>query len=321
MDGIGVVLAGGGSKGAYQIGVWKALIELDVIKNVGAYSGTSIGALNAGLFVQGDIDRAEHLWLSITREKLMTKKISEHLEMTRLTQRLKDFKININFENLSIIEKVKSLGKDFDLQNANLISKFKNFPHQSPNVDLSLLSERIKNINLHGIYSREGIKQMMIESADFTYIGNSDIHWFAACLEIPNFKIKYFKLNKLDNDEIEKILLASSAIPIVYDPVIIKSKTYVDGGASRLGDNVPVKPIYDLGYKKIIVVHLRHNSIIDERLFPGVKILQIRPTQDIGNFLSGIVDFSVEGVKRRIECGYNDTMRLKQQFIELDFID
>ena len=43
----GLVLEGGGAKGAYQIGAWKALKEAGVkIKGV---SGTSVGALNGAL--------------------------------------------------------------------------------------------------------------------------------------------------------------------------------------------------------------------------------------------------------------------------------
>ena len=39
----GLVLAGGGVRGAYQIGVWKALKELKI--KVSAVSGVSIGAV------------------------------------------------------------------------------------------------------------------------------------------------------------------------------------------------------------------------------------------------------------------------------------
>ena len=45
----GLVLAGGGVRGAYQIGVWKALKELKI--KVSAVSGVSIGAVNGALFV------------------------------------------------------------------------------------------------------------------------------------------------------------------------------------------------------------------------------------------------------------------------------
>lgn len=68
---IGLVLAGGGSRGAYQIGVWKALIELGLDKYVEVVSGTSIGALNAMLFLQGDYNLAEDIWHNLTKDEIM----------------------------------------------------------------------------------------------------------------------------------------------------------------------------------------------------------------------------------------------------------
>ena len=59
----GLVLAGGGVRGAYQIGVWKALKELKI--KVSAVSGVSIGAVNGALFVQGSKTKAERLWNKI----------------------------------------------------------------------------------------------------------------------------------------------------------------------------------------------------------------------------------------------------------------
>lgn len=44
----GLVLAGGGTKGAYEVGVWKALKEMNI--NITAVVGASIGALNGALF-------------------------------------------------------------------------------------------------------------------------------------------------------------------------------------------------------------------------------------------------------------------------------
>ena len=49
---IGLVLSEGGGKGAYELGVWKALTELELDKYIEVFSGTSIGAFNAVLFAQ-----------------------------------------------------------------------------------------------------------------------------------------------------------------------------------------------------------------------------------------------------------------------------
>ena len=58
---IGLVLSGGGFKGAYQIGVWKALKELGV-ERFSAIAGTSVGALNAVLIANDDLESAEEVW-------------------------------------------------------------------------------------------------------------------------------------------------------------------------------------------------------------------------------------------------------------------
>ena len=65
----GLVLEGGGAKGAYQIGAWKALKEAGVkIKGV---SGTSVGALNGALICMGDMERAESLWSNLAYSQIM----------------------------------------------------------------------------------------------------------------------------------------------------------------------------------------------------------------------------------------------------------
>lgn len=67
---IGLVLSGGGGKGAYELGVWRALKELNIDKYIEVFSGSSIGAFNAVLFAEDNIDQAENLWKEITMEQL-----------------------------------------------------------------------------------------------------------------------------------------------------------------------------------------------------------------------------------------------------------
>jgi len=65
----GIVLEGGGARGAYQIGVWKALQEAGVkIKGI---AGTSVGALNGALMCMGDLKNAEDVWNTITYSRVM----------------------------------------------------------------------------------------------------------------------------------------------------------------------------------------------------------------------------------------------------------
>lgn len=55
-----LVLSGGGAKGAYEMGVWKALRKLDI--NIDIVTGTSIGALNAAMMVQNDYSKCLKTW-------------------------------------------------------------------------------------------------------------------------------------------------------------------------------------------------------------------------------------------------------------------
>lgn len=64
-----LVLEGGGAKGAYQIGAIKALLEDDYKFNT--VIGTSIGAINAAFIAQGDIDKIENLWKTLSFKELM----------------------------------------------------------------------------------------------------------------------------------------------------------------------------------------------------------------------------------------------------------
>lgn len=61
----GIVFSGGGGKGAYEIGVWKALTETNLAEKVEAVAGTSVGALNAALFMAADVEVAEKLWTNL----------------------------------------------------------------------------------------------------------------------------------------------------------------------------------------------------------------------------------------------------------------
>lgn len=64
----GLVLEGGGAKGAYHVGAFKALKELGF--EIGGIAGTSIGAINGAMMVQGDYDLLEKVWYSINSYEL-----------------------------------------------------------------------------------------------------------------------------------------------------------------------------------------------------------------------------------------------------------
>lgn len=54
------VLGGGGSRGAYEIGVWKACLEQDI--NFDIVTGTSVGSINAAMVAQDQFELSQRLW-------------------------------------------------------------------------------------------------------------------------------------------------------------------------------------------------------------------------------------------------------------------
>lgn len=63
-----LVLSGGGSRGAYQCGAWRALIELGI--PIDMVVGVSVGSLNSAMVVQGDPFLASELWRKLVTDKV-----------------------------------------------------------------------------------------------------------------------------------------------------------------------------------------------------------------------------------------------------------
>jgi len=160
----------------------------------------------------------------------------------------------------------------------------------------------------------------MDESVDFDHIRYSYIPCFATCLEVPALKTKYFNISGLEESKVKSILIASSALPVIYGQEKIDGKTYIDGGVPNFGDNVPIKPLYDIGIRNFLVVHLSRDSIIEKDFYPDARILQIVPKENQGDLMEGTLDFSSEGARRRIEQGYNDTLRVLEPLYEMGIV-
>ena len=112
----GLVLEGGGAKGAYHIGALKALEELNI--EIEAVAGTSVGAMNGAMFVQNKLDIAYDYWYNISTSKVLDiedKYLSEILSLS------------INQDNISyFIKKAKEVLQNRGLDNSFLKEILKN---------------------------------------------------------------------------------------------------------------------------------------------------------------------------------------------------
>lgn len=70
-----LVLGGGGARGAYQIGVWKALRKLKIDFSI--VCGTSVGSLNGILMVQKDFHLGKKLWNNMNFKSVFEKDVLE----------------------------------------------------------------------------------------------------------------------------------------------------------------------------------------------------------------------------------------------------
>ena len=257
---IGLVLAGGGARGAYQIGVWKGLKEIGIDKYISVVSGTSIGALNAVLFCQGNLDIAEEIWCNISNDKILP---ADQLELIK-----KGILLTIGSKNL------------------NLIKKY--------------IPKAIED----GDISRDGLLDIINSSIELNSINRNKKTCYATCTEIPKIEAKYFKLNNYNEEGIKKILLATSALPLVYGSEDIEGRRYLDGG---IVDNLPIQPVYGEGCDIIIVVPLDKNICLNRKLYPNAKIVMIRPSE-IEDGFEGIIDFNGDNARSKIKIGYDDVI-------------
>lgn len=270
----GLVLAGGGGKGAYQIGVLKAIFEYGLEDQIVAVSGSSIGALNGVLFAQGDIALMESVWKEIEPEEILD---------------------------------IQATGADLM---ETLQEKFEVFGEFLGSISIN---EYLRKAKEEGICSREGLLKILEEEMDLQKVIHSSKKIYATIASMENNipVAKYCLLNGKTEEEIKQILLASSALPVVYDAVDIGGVFYRDGG---LADNVPAMPIIQEGIENLIVVQLKPKDIRIDRNEDGlVNYLEISPSHTLGDFVTGTIDFTHHSILYRMSLGYYDAMRMLKE--------
>lgn len=248
---LALVLGGGGANGSYQVGVLKALLEENLLKDLKIIAGTSIGALNGSL-IQGGFtyEQIVQVWEMIDKDLL--------------------------YRNSHDLESNEYLG-DF------------------------------------GIYNQQEMYQLVTEKIKVTKITKSNIKGFVTVTRVNNretikvkkksrFEKKYIYLNDKENPF--PYILASTAIPIVFKPVVIDEVSYVDGG---LLDNLPVTVAVEEKANVIIVVGLRPGYKLD-KYHDDNLILNFSPYKRIALTFLSHLDFSESHLTTNLERGYHEAI-------------
>ncbi|HPR95676.1 MAG TPA: patatin-like phospholipase family protein [Thermotogota bacterium] len=82
----GLVLEGGGAKGSYEIGVFKAIQELGI--KIGAVTGTSVGALNGAFFAQKRFEEAYEVWYNMDNGLVLKTDTETYAELVNFDLKL-----------------------------------------------------------------------------------------------------------------------------------------------------------------------------------------------------------------------------------------
>lgn len=97
-------------------------------------------------------------------------------------------------------------------------------------------------------------------------------------------------------------IMASASFP-GFKTAPIEDKYYIDGG---FYDNCPVNLLAQKGYREIIAVRTLGMGIVQNIRYRNVKVTNIFPSEDLGMML----DFNSDLIKRNLQMGYYDTMRM-----------
>lgn len=328
-----LVLSGGGAKGAYEIGVWKALEEKGLCSRINTVSGTSVGALNAALFASVSRTEAEKLWKKeVGFYSFLMPDSASFENIVLYVNRL----INMYGEFSASDEDIKSSDSDevLDIVAGAASSLF--------TAALDLTEYILGAGHSGGLFKRDALEKILKDYITLEKIRDSGVNVYVSALEKDfldlskilslleqKSSVKFFSLAEQKSSEnIHKLLLASSALPVAYPsqklPADIvfngrelgKSSEYIDGGFNLFGGaNTPTEPAeYDPASKTVIVVYLQSlnelggkESLIE---IPGKeKVINIIPSRDLGTIISGTVNFMSGKTETLIDLGYQDAMK------------
>lgn len=112
MEKLGLVLSGGGSKGAYEIGVYKALKKLHIKPKI--VTGTSIGAVNGVFIAQNDLRGALRYWAKLNFSTMYKEEEFPEIEEQKLSKIYKQYiKAFLNEGGLDTIKMKEMFGSFF----------------------------------------------------------------------------------------------------------------------------------------------------------------------------------------------------------------
>jgi NTE family protein len=295
---VGLVLSGGGAKGAAHIGVLKYIEEAGI--PIDYIAGTSMGAIVGGMYALGySPDEIFSLISSVDWGELM----SNNVDRKMISFRGKQEKTS---QLLSMPFSMKTRREDFRSRS------FRN----------SLPDGIISGNNLINLFN-----SLSVGYSDSLSFNELPTPFVCVATNVLNGKAEV-----LERGEFTKALRASMAIPIVFDPVKIGKTLYTDGG---LVVNFPAEQCRAMGADYIIGVSVSSGLESDPNKLTSIvsqvkQLKEIIVERDFENYhkmcdifvkpdLKGVtsLSFNAESVAKVIQSGYEAALEQDANFKNL----
>lgn len=321
----GLVLSGGGARGAYQVGVLRALHELGV--EVDMVSGASIGALNGAVLacapsLQEGVQRLEAVWRCLGGEQggVVEANFLSYLKLLGSA----GLSMTAPGGLRTVLWRSKVLEYAWDhikqwipKEYVTSIDEFRYQLLEAPLLGDSVLQQLLaeylnEDAMQHGlplyvsVYKHTGGLENLLECG-LAELGLRDTP--------PS---EFLHVQALPAHERREAVLASAALPLLYRSRQVGEKRYSDGGQGgwqTAQGNTPVQPLIDAGCKQIIVTFLGNGVLFDRSRCPNdVTVLEIRPQkplvddEDPVGWFTSLLSFDADSIQRLTQQGYDDTM-------------
>ncbi len=231
--GIGLVLAGGAARGAYEVGVLEHIVER-VSRDLGydvpldILCGTSVGAMNACMMAafadepRGRVAQMTAVWTGLEMSELLRPAARGMLDIARglFGRRVPALDSGALFDPTPLAELLRRA-----------------IPFER--IDTNLRAGHISAVTVTATQIATGRAVVFVQRRRA-----QPSPWPATHQVIP----RAVRLRAVHT-------LASSAVPLLYPAVAIEGRYYCDGG---LRQNVPLSPARRLGARALIVVNPKH---------------------------------------------------------------
>jgi NTE family protein len=295
---VGVVLGGGGARGAAHIGVLKYLEELGI--PVDYVAGTSMGSIIGGLYAMGyDPDEMTQLISSIPWNEYIGNKI----DRTTMTQ---ESRLRSSTTLLTIPFSLESLGKSDP--NATLAS--------------SLPGAYVNNSGLINLFNDLCVGYQ--EEMDFNKM---PIPFACVATDLISGEEVVMR-----SGVVPQAMRASMAIPGVFSPVIIGNQVMVDGG---LVNNFPADVLREMGADIIIGVEVTSEKTWTPEMLKSLPQVMARLLTNVTNAKRktnrglcdihivpdcsgyGMLSFTPDAIETLVNRGYAKAQENQQRLMDV----